>query len=125
MKTQESAVTTPVSIMEEQTGTGTVAWPSFSHEIGLTEARELVNRYRRANPAQRHAVAVTRVPLDAMLAQKGCAGIRIYFALNPDGTPTVVVVGADEDGNDQDEGFIAEYAIPCPPFCPLNSALDG
>jgi hypothetical protein len=99
--------------------------PTFAHEIGMTEARELIGRYKRANPGARSASMFTRVPLDEILAQKGCMGVRMYYGMNPDGTMTLVAVGVDAQGNDQDEGRIAEWTYPCPPFCPMDSALDS
>jgi len=100
-------------------------WPTYDHAIPLEEARDLIARFRRANPDKRTAGAFTRVPLDRILAQKGCAGIRAYFAMNPDETMTLVLVGTDEAGNDIDSGYLAEQVFPCPPFCPMDSALDS
>jgi hypothetical protein len=118
-----TAVATPgaETQVEQQAGR---EWPRFDHEIGLTEAREMINRYRRASPGTIHAAAVTRIALDRVLEQAGCCGVRLYFAMNPDGTPTLVGVGVDAEGNDMDEGELFERLYPCPPFCGINSALD-
>ncbi len=117
---QNSAVATPVA--EPQTEK---AWPTYDHAISLEEARDLIGRWRRANPDKRAAGAFTRVPFDRILAQKGCAGIRAYFAMNPDETMTLVLVGTDENGNDIHSGFLAEQLFPCPPFCSMGSELDS
>ena len=116
------AVATPVSTTT--TDSPAVAWPTFDHEIGVTEAREMIVRFKRNHPGEKTAAAFTRVPLDQILAQRGCAGIRMYFAQHEDGSPTLVLVGVDSDGNDLDEGFIAQKSFLCPPFCDLNSVLD-
>jgi hypothetical protein len=95
------------------------------HEVGLTEARELIARSKRANPGQPSAGAIGRAALDALLAQQDCAGIRIYYGQKDDGTRTLVLVGMDEMGNDLDEGLVFDRFLGCPPFCALNSALDS
>ncbi len=117
---QHSAIATPVI---EAPAVERV-WPTFDHHIELDEARELIDRHKRAHPGSRTAVAFTRVPMDRMLAQPGCVGVRAYFALNPDGTPTLVLVGVTADGRDLDDGIVAEFAYPCPPMCAIDSRLD-
>jgi hypothetical protein len=121
MDWQNRAVATPVA---EQPSTEPV-WPTYDHEIGLTEAREMIGRWKRANPESAAAGAFTRVPLDRLLAQKGCVGIRFYYGLHTDGTTALIGVGVDEFGNDLDEGELMEKNFPCPPFCPMDSALDS
>ena|ERR1700741_2298175 len=59
-----------------------------------------------------------------ILAQDGCMGIRIYYALDERGKKQLIVVGANSEENDLYEGTIAERSHLCPPFCgggnPLN-----
>lgn len=98
--------------------------PTYDHDIGLTEARELISRHKRAYPGQKSASVFTRLPLDAILAQVGCVGVRMYYGMNPDQTPCLILVGVDELGNDIDEGVIAEKSFLCPPFCSMDSMLD-
>lgn len=102
-----------------------VEWTTFTHEIDLTEARELIGRHKRENPGSISAVAFGLKAFERILSQKGCVGIRCYFGLKADGLPTLVLVGLDEFGNDMDEGELAEYATPCPPICPMDSLLDS
>lgn len=115
---QNTAVATPVIETPR-------VWPTFDHHIELEDAQDLINRHKRAHPGSRSAVACTRVPLDRILAQSGCVGVRMYFAMNPDNTPTLVLVGVDAEGRDLDEGILGEYLYPCPPFCPMDSKLDS
>ncbi len=120
MNWQNPAVATSVAEPE----TTEKVWPTFDHDIGLTEAREMIGRYRRANPGTIHAGAFTKVALDRVLMQDGCVGVRLYFGSNPDMTPALIAVGVDELGNDLDEGVLLDRLFPCPPFCPMDSALD-
>jgi len=121
MESQNNAVMSPMI----ENDPSVKIWPTFSHEVGMTEAREQIARFKRANPGHIAASAFTRVAFDRILGQKGCAGIRAYYAMNPEGFPSLVLVGVDEFGNDMDEGELAEESMPCPPFCPINSALDS
>ncbi len=64
--------------------------------------------------------------IEQILAQEGCMGIRIYYALDENGKKQLIIVGADAHENDQYQQTIAERSLNCPPFnCssenPLNS----
>ena len=121
MSTEQIATFIPVA---EPDATERV-WPTTDHEIGLTEAREKIARFKRANPGQVSAGAISRAGLEEVLNQKGCAGVRAYYALTADNTMTLVFVGVDEFGNDMDEGVLADRILFCPPFCAMDSALDS
>lgn len=120
MEYQRTAVSLPVAEPENPTR----VWPFFDHDIGLTEAREMVGRWKRANPDKAHAAAVTREAVERVMNQPGCVGARCYYGLNADGTMSLIMIGVDIDGNDMDEGAMAERFEPCPPFCAIDSALD-
>jgi len=120
MEWQTPEVAAPVTTVESEQ-----VWPTFDHHIELEAARDLINRHKRQNTTGRTSVVTTRVPLDRMLAQEGCVGVRMYFAMNPDGTPTIVMVGVDKDFNDLDQGVISDRMFPCPDWCPMNSMLDS
>lgn len=85
------------------------------HEISEKEAVAIVQRAR-----QPKAWAFDRAIIDAMLQQKGAAGIRIYAGRTSAGQDTPVVVAITEAGEDL-MGVIAEEATPCPPFCASSS----
>ena len=119
MEWQTPEVAAPVAIAETET-----PWYTFDHHVELAEAKELIDRHKRQNTTGRTSVISSRVPLDQMLAQEGCVGIRMYFAMNPDGMPTLVLVGVDENFNDLDQGVIADRFLPCPTFCSMDSLLD-
>lgn len=55
--------------------------------------------------------------LNSLLNQRACQGIRIYKAIDDDGNPIMVLVGADEEGNDMTDGYVLERGFGCPPNC--------
>lgn len=90
------------------------------HEIAIEQARQYIERWRKAIPSGQLELGgfFGRAVIDKILAQPGCVGLRFYYARLEDGPQTIVLVGADEKGNDLWQGTIAEKAWPCPPFCP-------
>ncbi len=93
-------------------------YPPQDHHIVLTDAAKLTKAYRDNPPGPKvKAVAFSRSIIDEMLAQNGCEGIRCYYALNDDGTPTLVITGVDNKGNDIYNGVLAEFGTLCPPWC--------
>jgi hypothetical protein len=92
--------------------------PTRDHRVTLGYASALTRRHREAasKDAERgslfHAKAV-----EELLAQAGCAALRIYHGRNADGSPALVLIGVDADGDDMTEGIILEWNYPCPPFC--------
>lgn len=122
MLVQNLAVAIPST--EPGTEPAVKVWPTFDHDISLTESREMINRYRRAHPGEIHAAAFTKLAFERLLAQDGCVGIRFYFGADASGMPALIGVGVDAEGNDLDEGDLMDKGFPCPPWCPIGSALD-
>jgi hypothetical protein len=93
-----------------------------SHRISLEEAVAQAKRYRAG---MNKGGLFLRQELDDLLAQKGCAALRIYYGRKEDGTDTIILVGADEKGDDMTSGIVLEEHFLCPPYCndisPLNS----
>ena len=91
--------------------------------ISRTTARTLMFNYR-SSPAyaannQTEGVLFGRDHIEALLAQPGCLGVRIYFG--KDGTAStdpsqLILVGTDVDGNDM-TNLIVDIGIPCPHHC--------
>lgn len=96
-------------------------WPEGDHKVTIGEARELVERRRRA--FEQTGGAFKKSALERLLNQTGCAGIRIYHGMHPDGQPALVLVGVDEYGEEMLDGELAERNYPCPPFCPVGPSL--
>jgi hypothetical protein len=87
------------------------------HRITLQEGVAMVRRYRERHPEAIHASMFDRAIFDKILAQPGCAGVRMYYAEGADGVQTLVLVGVDVQGNDLSGGDIGDDHFPCPPFC--------
>ena len=96
------------------------------HAMSAPEAAELTRAYRQANaPGTVIAGYFDRAVVDQLLSESGVAGLRIYQGMNPDGSPALVIVGVDGQGNDLEDGTIAEKGRPCPPFCSKSGSLSN
>ena len=96
------------------------------HDFPLDTASLWTKNYRTASPAGAiKAHFFGKDAIQAILNQENCVGIRIYYALDPDGVKQLIIVGADANENDLYNGLIAERSTPCPSMCasanPLNS----
>ena len=94
------------------------------HSITLDEAGKLTRNHQ--NKAGKDAIKAEffgKEVIQNIIIQENCVGIRVYYGQKDNGTPAVVLVGADANGNDLTQGIIAEKGLPCPPFCPENSTL--
>ena len=98
------------------------------HEVSREAAAKMTSSFQSAmSDKEIMAGYFGRSIYDKILAQKNCAGIRIYNARLGNGSPTFVVVGVDAEGKDIVDGVIGEDAFPCPPWCaqsPLNIATQ-
>lgn len=92
-------------------------------QITLEEGGEYTLRYRAENPGGIKGVFFGRSHIEQILAQGDCKGLRMYFAKNQDGTPTLVVVGADSNQNDQ-LNLIFQQLSPCPLKCSTPNLLN-
>jgi hypothetical protein len=94
------------------------------HQIALPEATGLTKAFRLTTTSD--AVLAQYFGKDALektLAQYGCVGLRMYYGKHKDGSPTIVIVGVDNKGEDMTSGLICQRARPCPPLCPTESEL--
>ncbi|WP_147332838.1 hypothetical protein [Archangium gephyra] len=89
------------------------------HLVSREHAQGLITRFREttAAPGAVYAQSLARSAFDALLAQPGAAGIRIYYGKYADGRPTVVLYAYDKDGRDLPL-LSANRTSNCPPFCP-------
>jgi hypothetical protein len=95
------------------------------HSITLEQAVKYVQNFRNfpSVPTIRGGY-FGRSAFDKILAQPGCVGIRFYYAQKDDGSPTMVLVGIDNGGNDMTLGPLSDQILPCPPYCPGPSPLN-
>jgi hypothetical protein len=95
--------------------------PPRRHKITLEEARALVRQGARGRAVR--GGHFPREVFEAILAQPNCSGIRFYYGTNTDGSPSIVLVGIDENNADMTAGELIDTHYPCPPFCDDNTAL--
>jgi hypothetical protein len=117
------------------------------HYISLQDAAALTARWRQTPPpGALNGGRFDRIAFDNLLAQPGCAGIRIYMGLELPGTNknpslwTFVLVGTDANGNDMvsaggaltprgaadgSGGGTEENPFQCPPSCGSQSPLNS
>lgn len=80
--------------------------------------------YRLANPGTIKGRFFGRDILEELLAQEGCMGIRIYYGLDDDAIPQLVLVGADANENDMLD-LVVDTSTPCPDQCGSANPLNG
>ncbi len=88
------------------------------HSISLSDAVELTGNFQKqATPEQVIGGYFSREAVLSLLEQEGCIGIRYYYGLDNEGTPHIVLVGVNAEGNDMIDGLLRERSFKCPPFC--------
>jgi len=102
-----------------------MALPPRDHRISLADAAAHTRRHREAKALPVTAGAFHADQVRALLAQPGCALLRIYHGRDEQGAPTMILVGADAEGDDLVTGTILEWDHPCPPFCSTGNALTN
>lgn len=98
-----------------------------NHSISIEDAAELTKNHRNASESGTiRAEFFGREALESILDQEGCVGIRCYYGKKEDGTPALVLVGADANEEDMlEEDKIAQAGNPCPPNCASANALNS
>ena len=101
--------------------------PNDGRFIQKSEAKELCQKFRNANPNHVVSQYFGRNKLEEILSQDNLIGIRIYYAQEDhpgqnEPEPHLVIVGVDNndyDMLDSDNGDqILQFSVPCPPSCP-------
>lgn len=89
-----------------------------AEEFPLTTAAQWTKNYRDSiTSGDTIAHFFGKNIINDIIAQEGCMGIRIYYALDAERKKQLIIVGADANENDIYEGIIAERSSACPPFC--------
>ena len=94
-------------------------------ELDIEIAASWTANHRTANPNDVKAHFFGRDIMESILAQSGCVGIRFYHALNDSGEQTLIMVGADSNGDDLVDGVIGEFSKPCPSYCSSTNSLNS
>ncbi|MBA2611032.1 MAG: hypothetical protein H0U95_03610 [Bacteroidetes bacterium] len=96
------------------------------HHVTLAEATAWTANFRATQSGTTYTKGhfYGKDAINAILAQAGCVGIRIYYALDDRGDKQLILVGAKADESDMYNGVMAERGISCPPMCP-TSPLNG
>jgi len=119
-----------VSLLQIDKSTSLVAQslPLTGHEnflISLTNAATLTSKFRNTNPtATVWGEYFGKDAVQAILNQGGAVGIRIYYGTNNIGTPVLVLVGVNSNGQDLKAGPLDESGFPCPPLCDSSKTLS-
>jgi hypothetical protein len=118
----------------------------MNHFISLQEAIAMTTLYRQerenileSNYQNQNILPIAesfgRSAFDSVLAQSGCAGLRIYYGMAEDLKVHAIIVGMDTSGNDllpesnqlseEDEELIIERGNRCPELCDSSSPLNS
>ena len=100
------------------------------HSISLEDASQMTRNYQlQTAPDQIIGGFFGKDAVLAIISQEKAVGLRYYYGLDDEGTPHIILIGVNADGNDMTDGLLAERATKCPPYCPesndLNSPLLG
>lgn len=94
--------------------------------VTLNDASRWTANYRNTiQPGDVIAEFLGKEKILELLSQEGCVGIRFYYAINDSGEKILVLVGADSNENDMENGLILENGNICPPFCPKKNVLNS
>ncbi len=100
--------------------------PKQDHRITLAAAAALTKAHQAgAMKTEAKAELWPRDVFETLLAQPGCAGIRIYHGRGKDGARHMVLISVDGTGADMTSGAIMEMGMPCPPLCDSASPLQS
>lgn len=100
--------------------------PERNHKVSLEAAAALTRGFRETAPkGSPRAGMFPRDVFERLLAQAGCAGIRIYYGRNERREHELVLVGVNEEGDDMTGGELFDFSLPCPPYCGGDTTLSG
>lgn len=101
---------------------------SEGEAIDLAQAAEWTANYRNQNEGVADAIKAHffgREILERILGQEGCVGIRMYYALDDKSQQQLILVGVNAEGQDMEDGTVADRSRVCPPDCGIESSLLG
>jgi hypothetical protein len=113
--------------------------PNTGEDIGYEQGAKWIKNYYDQNQDDVLAHFMGRNMIEAILAQPGVVGIRMFHAFNDMGIKQLVLVGVDENGNNilsytsvgengeliKKKGIVADKTRMCPPYCGQDDVLEG
>ncbi len=92
------------------------------HIITLAEAQTLTHAYQNSQLAinQPISLSIPKSEIESLISQTECSKLRMYFGMNEQNKLTIVLIAADNNGNDITSGIILDRGDTCPVFCPPN-----
>ena len=102
------------SVIADQLNSGLYKYSNISFQ----ETKHIINNSQRI--AATDAVIAEyfgKDVVDKILAQPGCAGVRMYYGKQSSGRSGVLIIGYDRTGKDMVSGVLALPHLSCPPFC--------
>lgn len=108
-------------------------------DVGYEKGAKMIKTNYDQNPDDVLAHFMGRDIIEAILAQPGVAGIRMFYAVNELGLRQLVLTGADENGKNilnystvgddgeivKNKGIVASGARSCPPYCDGSTNPQG
>lgn len=101
--------------------------------IPLETAQRWTANFQTSNPTGTKAHFFGFEIIRQILAEEGCVGIRMYYALDDNGKRQLVLVGTNAAGENlipkslkldgEEEFIVADASYPCPSFCPQITGL--
>ncbi len=112
--------------------------PKTGENIGFEKGAKLVKNFYDQNPDGILAHFMGREIIEAILAQPGVAGIRMFNGTNEMGLTTPILVGVDINGQNiinfstvadngeilKSKGIVAGGVRNCPPYCTAPTTED-
>jgi hypothetical protein len=98
-----------------------------NHQIDLNEAKKLTKNFRDAQTSSEYIKAeyFSKNEINRLMNQPESVGIRIYYGLDDENIPRLVIVSVNENENDLTEGIILENGLKCPPKCGNMNELNS
>lgn len=108
-------------------------------DIGYEKGAKMIKNNFDQNPDDILAHFMGRDIIEAILAQPGVTGIRMFYALNEFGLRQLVLAGADDKGKNilnystigdhgeiiKKKGIVASGVRSCPPYCDGSTNPQG
>jgi len=97
----------------------------LSEIVSIQEARDLTRNYRTRYRNDTKAHLFKKEDIEAILKQKNCVGIRMYYGINDLGQKSPVLIGVKENPNNYEDilGVAVDRGAPCPTQCDSSSPL--